>query len=65
MKQKFLEGESPKFYKVFFIKALKKAGTSFVLLFQSKNTIGRLTKTCLYKPVEISYFFPAGDFKNV
>ena len=55
-----------KLFKLFFINFLKKAGTSFVLLFQSRNTIGSLLmKTCLRKPIENLYFLHARDFKSI
>ena len=34
-------------------------------MFHLRNTIGRLMKTYLHRPVGIPYFLPAGDFKNV
>ena len=55
------------FYKkAVFPKGIKReAGTSFVLLCQSRNTNGRLMKTYLHRPIEIFYFLPARDFKNI
>ena len=44
--------------KAFFIKVLKLAGTSFVPLFQLRQAIGILKKTCLRRPIEILYFLP-------
>ena len=44
--------------KAFFIKVLKLAGTSFVSLFQLRQAIGILKKTCLRRPIEILYFLP-------
>ena len=50
----------------FFNKSSKKeAGISFILLPQSRNTIGRLMKTYLYKPIKILYFLPAEELKNI
>ena len=39
-------------------------GSSFVLLIQSRNAIGRLKKTYLHKPIEIGPFLPAKNFKK-
>ena len=47
------------------IKVLKRDCASFVSLFRSKNTIGRLMKTCLYRPIKIFYFLFVEDFENI
>ena len=44
------------FFISFFHESFKKAGTGFVLLLQSRNTIVRLMTTYLHRPIEILYF---------
>ena len=39
--------------------------TNFILLLESRDTIGRLMKTYLHRPVKFLYFLPSRDFKNV
>ena len=52
-------------YKFFSLGSKKEVGTSFILLFKSRNTIGRLIKTYLHRPMRILYFLLAWNFKNV
>ena len=47
-----------------FVSLTKEAGTGFLLLFQSRNTIGILMKTYLHRLIEILPFVPAGIFKR-
>ena len=40
----------------------KEGGTRFVLLLQSRITIGRFMKTYLHTRIEILHFLSVGDF---
>ena len=50
------------FVKCFHESFTKEVGTG---LFQAKNAIERLIKTYLNRLIELLYFLPVGDFRNV